>query len=407
VNVGCVPKKLMYNAGAIAEAIHDAPGYGFKDIPKKFEVDWGRLKEDRDNYIKRLNGIYEKNLNDSGVKLFTGHGKFVGPNKIQVGDKTITADHILIATGGAPTIPKVPGAEHGISSDGFFELESQPRRVAVVGAGYIGVELAGIFAALGTETSLVFRQAQVLRTFDDMIRTELLTEMEKSGIKLYPNSGEVVRVDKTPEGLNVILKDKELQVDTLLWAVGRHPSIDIGLDLAGVKLNKTGHIEVDPFQQTSTPNVYALGDVCGNYELTPVAIAAGRRLSERLFNKKDNLRLDYENIPTVVFSHPPIGTCGLTEEKAREVYGTDNIKVYKTKFTNMYHALTTRKTGTSMKLVTLLPTEKVVGIHLIGIASDEMLQGFSVALKMGATKADFDNTVAIHPTSSEELVTMR
>jgi len=405
VNVGCVPKKVMWNTASIAEALHDAHDYGFT-VPS-FDFAWKQIKESRDAYVKRLNGIYAKNLDSSGVTLFHGRAKFVGPNHVEVDGKHIVAKHVLIATGGKPTFPEIPGAELGISSDGFFELEEQPKNVAIVGAGYIAVELAGIFHSLGTKTSILIRHSEFLRTFDHTLRQGLAEEMKKSGIQIIPNV-EIQRAEKLPDGIQLTTQkgDKISGFDCLLWAIGRHSDTDLCLEAAHVKL-AGGHIAVDEYQNTSAPYTYAIGDVTGKWLLTPVAIAAGRRLAERLFNNKTNLKLDYENIPSVIFSHPTIGTIGLTEEEAIAKHGKDNIKIYFSKFTNLYHAITARKVETRMKLVTLLPDEKILGLHTIGIGSDEMLQGFSVAIKMGATKADFDNTVAIHPTAAEEFVTMR
>eukprot|EP01103_Thecamoeba_quadrilineata_P008674 TRINITY_DN18406_c0_g1_i1.p1 TRINITY_DN18406_c0_g1~~TRINITY_DN18406_c0_g1_i1.p1 ORF type:complete len:474 (-),score=107.12 TRINITY_DN18406_c0_g1_i1:97-1518(-) len=409
VNVGCVPKKVMFNAATIAETLHDAADYGFFNVGKDAAAfNWRHLYDNREAYISRLNGIYEKNLVGSDVTIFRGRGKFTGPKEVQVGETTLTADHILIATGGEPNYPDIPGAEHGITSDGFFELKEQPKRVAVVGAGYIAVEIAGIFNALGSKTSIIYRNEELLRKFDVTLRTELTKAMENAGINTLKNS-KVLRVDKTDEGLVLTLNgDRKLDpVDCVLWAIGRHPHSNLGLDLAGVQLTESGHVKVDKYQNTTSDKVYALGDVCGHYELTPVAIAAGRRLSERLFNKKDGLHLEYDNIPSVIFSHPTIGTIGLTEEEANQKYGNDKLKIYKTTFGGLYNSVIPRKELTSMKIITLLPDEKVIGLHIIGRGADEMLQGFSVAVKMGATKADFDNCVAIHPTSSEELVTLR
>jgi len=408
VNVGCVPKKIMFNTAHVRETLHDANDYGF-NVPKDIQFDWKHLKDARDAYIKRLNGIYFKNLESSQVKTYLGHAKFVGPNQVEGNGERIEAKHVLIATGGRPIVPNIPGSEFGITSDGFFELEKQPKNVAVIGAGYIAVELAGIFNSLGTKTSLFTRYSQFLRTFDPMIREFLDEEMKKAGITIIHNT-EIKKVTKDSTDLLEITSTKGETYsgfDCLLWAVGRSPNTDINLELANVKLSKEGYIEVDEFQNTSAPNTYSVGDVCGKYQLTPVAIAAGRRLAERLFNNKHQLKLDYENIPSVIFSHPPSGAVGLTEEEAIEKYGKENIKIYSTKFTNMYHAVMERKVGTSMKMITVLPNEKVVGLHLVGLGSDEMLQGFGVAIKMGATKAQFDDTVAIHPTSAEEVVTMR
>lgn len=407
VNLGCVPKKVMWNTAEVGAVFHTAADYGF-DVTKP-EFNFKKIKEARDAYIVRLNGAYHSNLKKEAVDEIVGTAKFVGPKEVDVDGTLYTADHILIAVGGRPQIPKIPGAELGITSDGFFDLDTVPKKTAVVGAGYIAVELAGILQGLGSEVSLIFRHTQFLRTFDEMLRTNLMDEMKAKGVHLVPST---VLKEAKKEGDTITLvtdKGEELKgYNTVLWAIGREPKTEIGLDKAGVKLGKDGYIQVDDFQNTSAPGVYAVGDVCGHFQLTPVAIAAGRRLSERVFAKKADSKLVYENIATVVFSHPPLGTVGLTEEEAKKKYGDENIKCYTTKFGNMYFSVTKAKETTAMKLVCLkTENEKVLGVHIIGKGADEMMQGFAVAVKMGATKADFDNTVAIHPTSSEELVTMR
>ncbi|KAI9318564.1 hypothetical protein BX666DRAFT_1929354 [Dichotomocladium elegans] len=417
VNVGCVPKKVMWNTSAIAEAIRDAPSYGFK-IDGKPGFDWGYLKAKRDAYVKRLNGIYERNLKNDNIEHIHGWARFVSPTTVRVEPPSaeafeIEAKNILIATGGHPIIPDIPGAELGIDSDGFFDLESQPKRVAVIGTGYIGIELAGIFNSLGTETTVFSRTTHILRHFDSIIRDNLLKEMVSVGVNFAYNS-KVTALRKEASGIVVEYesdgKQDRLEVDCVLWAVGRAPNVKgLDLDAANIKTDEKGHIVVDEYQQTSTPGVLALGDACGNHELTPVAIAAGRKLSDRLFGGERfrNAKLEYENIPTVVFSHPTAGTVGLTEEQAREKYGDQNVKVYTSKFVNMYFSMLDHKEPTAYKLVVTGPEEKVVGVHLFGRDSDEILQGFGVAVRMGATKADLDNCVAIHPTAAEELVTMR
>ncbi|KAJ8655743.1 glutathione-disulfide reductase [Lichtheimia ornata] len=419
VNVGCVPKKVMWNTASIAEAIRDAPSYGFK-VEGKPVFDWGQLKAKRDAYVKRLNGIYERNLGNDKVEHHQGWARFVSPNTVRVESESgepyeLEAKHILIATGSHPIIPNIPGAELGIDSDGFFDLESQPKRVAVIGTGYIGIELAGIFNALGTQTTVFSRTKHILRHFDSIIRENLLKEMEGSGVQFAYDS-KVTALKKGADGSSIIVEYEEdgkattKEFDCVLWAVGRAPNVkNINLEAANVKTNEKGYVVVDEYQNTSTSGVLALGDACGNYELTPVAIAAGRRLSDRLFGGDQfrNSKLDYENVPTVVFSHPTAGTIGLTEDQARAKYGDENIKVYSSKFVNMYFAMLDHKEPTAYKLVVAGPEEKVVGVHLFGRDSDEILQGFGVAVRMGATKADFDNCVAIHPTAAEELVTMR
>jgi len=326
-----------------------------------------------------------------------------------VNGEKITADHILIATGGRPSHPNIPGAEYGIDSDGFFDLTDMPKRVAVVGAGYIAVEIAGVMNALGAETHLFVRKHAPLRTFDPLIVDTLLEVINTEGPALHTESIPKEVVKNADGSLTLKLENgKEFEVDSLVWAIGREPETDnFNLKATGVKTNDKGYIVVDKFQNTSVKGIYAVGDNTGAVELTPVAVAAGRRLSERLFNNKPDEHLDYSNIATVVFSHPPIGTVGLTEPQAIEQYGADNVKVYKSAFTAMYTAVTKHRQPCRMKLVCVGKEEKIVGIHGIGYGMDEMLQGFAVAVKMGATKKDFDNTVAIHPTGAEEFVTMR
>ncbi|KAI1299080.1 Glutathione reductase [Mortierella claussenii] len=413
VNVGCVPKKVMWNTASIAEAVRDAKEYGFPEVGSA-KFDWFTLKQKRDAYIKRLNGIYERNLEKDQVDYISGMASFVSKNSVTLGDgQEIHAKKILIAVGGRPTIPKVPGAELGIDSDGFFDLEHQPQRVAVVGTGYIGIELAGIFNALGSKVSIFSRTQEILRSFDPIIKDTIRKEMTSVGIDIIPNSQVKALAKAEGNGINLSYvsdgKEASAEFDTVLWAVGREPLIQrLALDKAGVTLNGEGYIGVNDYQETVVPEVYALGDVCGVEQLTPVAIAAGRRLSDRLFGPEQfkNSKLDYRNVPSVIFSHPTAGAVGLTEQQAKEEYGADNLNVYVSEFSGMYNAMKTHKTPSAFKLICAGPEEKVVGIHLVGQGSDEMLQGFAVALKMGATKADFDSTVALHPTSAEELVTL-
>jgi len=386
------------------------------------------FKKKRDAYIERLNGIYNRNLDKSQVEIVHGHAMFTDEKNgeqpvIDVDGQKFSAKHITVAVGGRPTIPsddEIPGASHGISSDGFFELETLPKKTVVVGAGYIAVELAGILQTLGSDTHLVIRKHQVLRNFDSMLSENLTNTLVKDGIKLEKYS-HVTSVVKCPSSgkLSVTVTTKDPShpkpsiqvigdVECLLWAIGRKANTDnIGADKIGLELDRRGDVVVDEYQNTNVKGVYAVGDVQGKGLLTPVAIAAGRRLAHRLFNGETNNKLDYNNIPTVVFSHPPIGTIGLTEEEARTKYGDDQVKVYLSTSTPMYFAMLKRKVPCLMKLVCIKPDEKIVGLHMQGLGCDEMLQGFSVAIKMGATKADFDNTIAIHPTGSEEMVTMR
>ena len=406
VNVGCVPKKVMWFAAATADAINAANQYGFDTSLNGFN--WTELKQNRDAYIERLNGIYANNLVNNGVDHIEGKATFIDPHTIQVGSKQITAERFLIATGGKPSIPNIPGAEHGITSDGFFELETQPKKVAVIGAGFIAVELAGVFQALGTQVSLVIRGEQALRQFDNMLGKELAKAMAHQGIILKTNSSPV-SIEKNSHGKLIIHTEQGLlegEFDEVLWAIGRDANTD-GLNLPSAQLetNSRGFIETNEWQETAQKSIYAVGDVTGRVALTPVAIAAARRLSDRLFNKQSDRKLDYNLIPSVIFSHPPIGTIGLTEQQAKEQHG-DTVKIYTSSFNPMTQALSTNKQPTTMKLVTVGEEEKVVGCHLFGESSDEILQGFAVAIKMGATKKDFDDTVAIHPTNAEELVTM-
>lgn len=404
VNVGCVPKKVMWNAASMSEFLHDASAYGF-DVQKP-SFNWAEVKVKRDQYILRLNGIYDRNLAKSEVTVVRGWAEFKDEKTVSVNGENYTGKHFLIATGGRPMIPNIPGADLGIDSDGFFELESLPKSVAISGSGYIAVELAGVLNALGSDVHLYLRKERTLRAFDAGLATVLEAEMEQAGITIHKHT-EVKSVAKKGDSLNVTCSQgNDRVVETLIWAIGRLPNTAIGLEKAGVNLDKSGYIVVDKFQNTDQKGIYALGDVTGKAQLTPVAIAAGRRLANRLFNGDKDAHLNYDNIPSVIFSHPPIGTVGLSEEEAKAKHGAENIKVYTSQFTNMYHALTERKTKTMMKLVCLLPEEKILGAHGIGIGLDEMMQGFAVAVKMGATKSDFDDTVAIHPTAAEEFVTM-
>jgi glutathione reductase (NADPH) len=408
VNVGCVPKKAMWYAGQISDALKYAHDYGFNTSVKSY--DWGRLVKNREAYIERIHAAYQRGFDANDVTVINGFAKFIDKNTVEVNGELITADHITIATGGRPSIPTIEGAEYGIDSDGFFALTEQPKSVAVVGAGYIAVELAGVFHALGTDAHLLVRKEKPLRAFDNMLSDTLVEQMAKHGPTLH-NHSSPERIEKLADGnLMVHLTNGNTvgPVEKLVWAIGREPAIDnINLDLAGVELDNRGFIKTDKYQNTNVAGIYAVGDNTGRAQLTPVAVAAGRRLCERLFNNKPDLHLDYSGIATVVFSHPVIGTVGLSEEEAISEYGEENITVYNSQFTALYQAITEdHRDPTRMKLICAGKDEKVVGLHSIGFGSDELLQGFSVAMKMGATKADFDNTIAIHPTSAEEFVTM-
>jgi glutathione reductase (NADPH) len=401
VNVGCVPKKVMWFAANAAQTIKNSNGFGFDISINDFS--WTKLKDGRENYINGINEWYDGYLEKLGIDYFHGFGKLIDKNTISVNGENLTADTIVLSPGGEPSVPKIEGAKYGITSDGFFELNELPKRVAVVGGGYIGVELAGVLNSLGSEVSLFVRSQKLLNGFDELIQSSLENDYREHGIKIEFGTS----IDK-------ISKDKTLHTnkgdfsgyEQIIWTVGRDPLTQhLGLENAGVKTDQRGFILTNKFQKTNISNIYALGDATGRAPLTPVAIAAGRRLSDRLYNNMKNRRLSYENIPTVVFTHPPIGTIGMTEEEARKKF--KNVKVYQSQFTPMADALSDHKTTTALKLVCVNNNEKVVGCHIMGHGADEMLQGFAVAIKMGATKKQFDDTVAIHPTSAEELVTMR
>jgi glutathione reductase (NADPH) len=406
VNVGCVPKKVMWNAASIALSLADAGDYGFTITAGG--GDWGVLKQKRDAYVGRLNDIYARNLAAKGVKHFKGTARFVDAHTVEVNGLRLTAPHIVIATGGIPTVPQLPGAELGITSDGFFALERRPLRAAIIGSGYVACELASAFRELGSQVELFIRKDHLLTHFDVMLGKSLMREMHAEDILIHPHVVPAAVRESAGRRTLAAADGREFpDFDCLLWAIGRAANVsELNLTAAGVALDTDGFVPTDEFQNTNVAGVYAVGDVTGRAALTPVAIAAGRRLSDRLVGGAPERRLEYDMIPTVVFTHPPIGTVGLTESEARTKYG-DAVKVYVADFTPMYHALTTRKSHTDMKLVCVGPNEKIVGCHVIGAGADEMLQGFAVAIRMGATKRDFDDTVAIHPTSSEELVTMR
>tara|TARA_B100001059_G_scaffold235213_1_gene280122 strand:- start:182 stop:1528 length:1347 start_codon:yes stop_codon:yes gene_type:complete len=406
VNVGCVPKKVMWYAANYANQIDYAADYGFNTSSK--DHSWVALKSRRDAYISRLNNIYEANLNKRGVKYIIGEAKFIDANNIKVEDEVYQAEQIVIATGGQPAIPDIPGAALGIHSDDFFALTNKPSSVLIVGSGYIAVELASVLNSLGAKTSVAVRKNGVLRKFDNIISTELLESMKKRGITIetavIPKS-----VYSTDKGLILTSEDgRNLgPTETILWAIGRTPNTaSLDLHKAGVNKDQYGFIETDKMQSTNIKNIFALGDVTGRAALTPVAIAAGRCLADRLYGGMADRYLDYSLIPTVIFSHPTIGTVGMTEDEARMQYG-DNIKIYISKFTPMFYALSEDKKSSSMKLITVGKDERIVGLHIFGNGADEMLQGFAVAIRMGATKKDFDDTIAIHPSNSEEIVTMR
>jgi len=406
VNNGCVPKKVMWYAANLAHAVDDASGFG---VPaQRGRTDWQKLVSGRENYIRNINNYWDGYVEESGIDRIQGYAKFVNAHTVEVEGSRYTADHVVIATGGKPIVPPVPGAELGISSDGFFQLTEQPEKVAVIGGGYIAVELAGVLRALGSEVSVIALEDRIMERFDPMISDVLAAEMERQGIQVHTGF-EVVALARQEEGIAVSARNGDALAgfDTVIWAVGRAPNTrELNLEAAGIEMLPNGIIPVDDYQNTNVSGIYAIGDITGKVPLTPVAIAAGRKLAERLFRGNAKSRVDYHNIPSVVFSHPPIGTVGITEAEARQQYG-DDVTVYQTDFTPMRYALSPHGSTTAMKLVCAGKKQSVVGIHIIGDNADEMLQGFAVAVKMGATKADFDSTIAIHPTSAEELVTLK
>lgn len=407
VNVGCVPKKIMWNAATLGHALADAREYGFAVDPGASH-DWPRLREKRDAYVRRLNDIYERNLATRDIALLRGTARLTGPGTVAVGTRVLEARHVVIATGGHPVVPDVPGAPLGITSDGFFDLPALPARVAVVGSGYIAVELAGVLAALGATVVMFARHDALLRRFDAMLQASVAEALQADGVDLHWRSAPAA-VEQSAGGLQLrtVAGATHGPFDSLIWAIGRHPdTAGLGLEAAGVATDASGFIPTDRYQQTNVEGMYAIGDVTGRDALTPVAIAAGRRLSDRLFGGMTERHLDYANIPSVVFSHPPIGTCGLTEQQARERHG-DAVRVFASEFVPLYNGVTSYKPKARVKLVTVGPEQKVVGCHVFGPGADELLQGFAVAIHMGATKRDFDDTVAIHPTLAEELVTLR
>ena len=408
VNVGCVPKKVMWYSAQIADAIQKyGSDYGFNSELKSF--DWKKLVENRQAYIQRIHASYQSGLSKNQVDVIHGFATFVDHKTIEVNGETFTADHILIATGTQPSRPNIEGAEHGIDSNGFFELQELPKRTAIIGSGYIAVELAGVLNSLGSDVQLFIRKHLPLRSLDKFLGETLLESMRSDHIQVHTQATPVKVSKLEDQSLLLQLEDGTQHIiDCLIWAIGREPNTKaLKLERTHIQLDDSGYIQVDQFQNTSQSGLYAVGDITGKAELTPVAVAAGRKLSERLFNGKAEEYLNYENIPTVVFSHPPIGTVGLTEEQAIAQFGQDQIKVYSSSFTSMYTAVTQHRQVSKMKLICAGTEEKIIGIHGIGYGMDEILQGFAVALKMGATKKDFDNTVAIHPTSAEEFVTMR
>lgn len=404
VNVGCVPKKLLVYGAHFEEELRQAKGYGWTSGEPAF--DWSTLIANKNREIERLNGIYRKLLVDSGVKLLEGHARLVGGQHVEVDGQRYSARHILIATGGWPQKPDIPGAEHAITSNEAFYLEQLPQRVLVVGGGYIAVEFASIFHGLGAKTSLLYRRDLFLRGFDESLRVHLRDEMEKKGVDLQFNS-DIRRIDKQVDGtLKATLADgRVLETDCVFYATGRRPMLDnLGLENTRIEQDDRGFIRVDNLYRTADPYVLAIGDVIGRVQLTPVALAEGMAVARRLFRPEEYRPLSYELIPTAVFSLPNIGTVGLSEQQAREKH---RVKVFESRFRPMKLSLTESQERTLMKLVVDADSDRVLGCHMIGPEAGEIIQGLAVAMKAGATKRDFDDTLGIHPTAAEEFVTMR
>ncbi len=405
VNVGCVPKKLLVYGAHVADELEQAAGYGW--TLEKGRFDWSTLIGNKNREIERLNGIYRKLLVDSGVTLLEGHARLTGPHDVEVEGQRYTAERILIATGGWPQIPDIPGKELAISSNEAFYLDTLPKRVLVVGGGYIAVEFAGIFHGLGAHTSLLYRGDLFLRGFDGSVREHLKEELEKRGMGLHFNS-DIQRIDRQPDGsLRATLKDgRTLDADCIFYATGRRPMLDnLGLEHTKVELDERGYVKVDEQYQTTEPSILAIGDVIGRVQLTPVALAEGMAVARRLFKPEQYRPVDYQGIPTAVFSQPPIGTVGLTEEQALDAGHA--LKIYESRFRPMKLTLTDVQEKTLMKLVVDAETDRVLGCHMVGPDAGEIIQGLGVALKAGATKQQFDETIGVHPTAAEEFVTLR
>ncbi|MEC8200096.1 MAG: glutathione-disulfide reductase [Pseudomonadota bacterium] len=403
VNVGCIPKKLFVYASHFPHDFEDAAAYGWTVGEASF--DWTTLRDNKDKEIGRLNGIYENMLGNAGVEVFKARATVVDPHTVDVGGKQVTAKYILIATGGWPSVPDIPGKEHAITSNEFFHMEKWPERAIVVGGGYIAVELTGVFHGLGTNVIQLYRGPHFLRGFDDDVRHHLADEMRKQKVDLRFNAN-IARIEKDGDELVADLEDgTQMRTDVILYATGRSPnSANIGLEAAGVELGKSGAVLVDEGFKTSVPSIYAIGDVIDRVQLTPVALEEGMVVANELFNEKAGA-VDYTNIPTAVFSQPSIGTVGLTEAQARDKYG--KVDIYMSNFKALKHTLTGRDERTFMKMIVHPETDAVLGVHMVGPEAGEIVQGIGIALKAGATKATFDATIGIHPTSAEEFVTMR
>jgi glutathione reductase (NADPH) len=403
VNVGCVPKKLFVYASHFSEDFENAKSFGWDIFHAGF--DWLKLIKNKNTEIKRLNGVYKRILDNSGAETIHGRAKIVDEHTVEVEGEQITAERILIATGGWPSVPGIPGKEHIISSNEAFFLESLPKKIIIVGGGYIAVEFAGIFHGMGVDTTLLYRGSLFLRGFDLDVREALASEMQKKGIKVKFNSN-ISLIEKSNDQLIATLEDGEqLEAGQIMYATGRKPMTEnIGLETVGIELDNENAIKVNDQYQTNVPSIYAIGDVTNRVNLTPVALAEGMVLAKHLFGNEDK-NVDYSNIPTCVFSQPNIGTVGLTEEEAREQY--DDIEVYKSSFKPMKLSLSDSDEKTLMKLIVDKKTDRVIGVHMLGSDAGEIIQGIGIAIKAGATKKVFDSTIGIHPTAAEEFVTMR
>ncbi|WP_433771368.1 glutathione-disulfide reductase [Pseudomonas putida] len=405
VNVGCVPKKLLVYGSHFADDFEQAEGFGW--TAGKAQFDWEKLISNKNREIERLNGIYRKLLVNSGVTLLEGHARLADAHHVDINGQRFSAERILIATGGWPQIPQIPGREHAITSNEAFFLKQLPKRVLVVGGGYIAVEFAGIFNGLGADTSLLYRGDLFLRGFDRSVRTHLVEELTKRGLQLQFNT-DIVRIDKQADGsLLATLNDgRQLETDSIFYATGRRPMLDnLGLENTRVELNERGYIDVNDNFETREPSILALGDVIGRVQLTPVATAEGMAVARRLFKPEQYRPVDYRHIPTAVFSQPNIGTVGLTEEQALE--SGHKVVVFESRFKPMKLTLTQSSEQTLMKLVVDAVTDRVLGAHMVGPDAGDIIQGLAIALKAGATKRLFDETIGVHPTSAEEFVTLR
>ncbi|MEL6554810.1 MAG: glutathione-disulfide reductase [Cyanobacteria bacterium J06621_11] len=407
VNRGCVPKKLMVYASHFPKYVSESHGYGWKTQDGEFS--WEEMITAVTNEVKRLNAIYQRMVDNAEVKVFPSRARLIDSHTVEVGDQKVTAERILIAVGGEPVKPDIPGIEHAITSDGMFELKTQPKKMVILGGGYIGCEFACIMNGLGTEVTVVIRKDQILNGFDGDLRNELHEAMQKQGIKIF-NNAQIVGIDKTSEGVTVKINDGEEQVivaDAVsLAATGRRPKLEkLGLENTKVETHR-GAIATDKYSQTADPSIYAIGDCTDRINLTPVAIDEGRALADTIYGGQDRIT-SYENVPSAIFTTPEAATVGITEEEAIEKYGEEDIRVFRSRFRPMYYTLPNKDEKTLMKLIVQISTDKVLGAHMVGDAAAEIIQGVAIALKMGATKADFDATVGIHPSSAEEFVTMR